>query len=66
MIMELLQMQVEYVYHQWQVFDLNKERHIRVMAMNKQYKPEKHLAKHYNLYEMIELKKIYVHIFSSS
>jgi hypothetical protein len=52
MSMELLQIQLVYVYHQWQVFELNKERHIRVMAMNKQYKPEKHLAKHYNLYEI--------------
>jgi hypothetical protein len=52
MIMELLQIQLVYVYHQWQVFDLNKERHIQVMAMNKQCKQEKHLAKHYNLYEI--------------
>jgi len=51
MIMELLQIQLVYVYHQWQVFDLNKERHTQAMAMNKQYKLEKHSAKHYNLYE---------------
>ena len=52
MSMERLLMLVEYVYHQWLVFDLNRERCITIMAMNKQYKPEKHLAKHCNLYEM--------------
>jgi len=45
-------MLMDHVYRQWQVFDLNKEQHIRVMAMNKQYKLEKHLAKPYNLYEI--------------
>ena len=37
-----------HVYHRWQVFDLSRQLLTRVMAMNKQYKLEKHLAKHYN------------------
>jgi len=65
-IMDLLQMLMDHVYRQWQVFDLNKEQHIRVMAMNKQYKLEKHLAKPYNLYEIkLKLKNKLLFFFRS-
>lgn len=50
-------MPMEQAYHRWQALGLNKQHLIRVMAMIKQYKLEKHLAKHYNRYE-VEYKSL--------